>query len=212
MGIGTWFAWAHDVQRQPDGTISLFDNHESDQERSAVAQSRGLFLELDEAAMTASLAREIVHETGILSVSQGNIQQLDSGNMFIGWGSAPVFSEIDESNTMVYNGRFPGGLQSYRAYRHVWSGHPASPPDVVAVPGAVRGMTVFVSWNGATEVAEWRVLGGATPDKQLEVARVPRSGFETTIEIADAAAWVVVEAREASGQPLGSSEPTALRQ
>lgn len=207
MGPNTWFAWAHDVQRQPDGTISLFDNHESQQDKDRSEYSRGLFLDIDEDLMTASVARELIHPTEILSVSQANLQRLPNGNFFMGWGSAPVFSEFGEGEEPIYNGRLPIDVQSYRAYRHEWTATPAAPPDVVAQLDARAGMTVWVSWNGATEVAEWRVLGGETPDDLAEVATSPREGFETEIAASQATAWVVVEALDAWGRVIGVSEP-----
>ena len=43
--------------------------------------------------------------------------------------------------------------------------------------------TVWASWNGATEVAGWRVLAGPSPGALQPVADAPRSGFETTIAL-----------------------------
>lgn len=211
MGPNTWFAWAHDVQRQPDGTISLFDNHESQQAKDRSDHSRGLFLNVDEDLMTASVAREVIHPTEILSVSQANMQRLPNGNSFIGWGSAPVFSEFGEGNEPIYNGRLPIDVQSYRAYRHEWTATPAAPPDVVAQLDQRGGMTVWMSWNGATEVAEWRVLGGDLLDDMAELAVSPRQGFETGIPVIEVTGWVVVEALDAWGRVIGTSEPVTPR-
>lgn len=207
MGPDTFFAYQHDTQRQPDGTISIFDNADNQDGVTGTEQSRAIFLRLDEEAMTATLEREIIHETGILSVSQGNVQLLPNGNHLIGWGSAPVFTEYGPDNEMLYNARFPQGLQSYRAYRHEWTGIPAAPPDVVVERATTGEATVYVSWNGATEVSEWRVRGGATPDDLEELATEPRAGFETAIGLSGSVDWVVVEALDASGYVLGRSEP-----
>jgi hypothetical protein len=64
---------------------------------------------------------------------------------------------------------------------------------------------VYASWNGATEVAHWRVLAGPRPGRLAAVARAPRAGFETAIQ-APAAAYVAVEALEAGGGVLGTSK------
>jgi hypothetical protein len=211
MGVDTAFAYAHDVQRQPDGTISLFDNADNQDGVTGRTYSRALFLRLDDDAMTATKEREIIHETEILSMSQANVQRLPNGNIFIGWGSAPVFSEFDDANTMVYNGRFPVHVQSYRAYRHEWTGLPSAPPDVVVEMSATGRLTAYVSWNGATDVEQWRVLGGETPDDLLEIARVPKDGFETEIPLDQFARWIVVEAWDQARNTLGRSVPVTPR-
>jgi hypothetical protein len=211
MGINSDFSYGHDVQRQPDGTISLFDNSDRKGRVTGRTYSRALFLRLDDVAMTATLEREIIHPTEIFSASQANVQRLPSGNILIGWGSAPVFSEFDDANTLVYNGRFPAHVQSYRAYRHEWTGLPSAPPDVVVETGASGRLTAYASWNGATDVAEWRVLGGETADRLLEIARVGKAGFETEIRLDRYAAWIVVEARDSARNVLGRSAPVTPR-
>jgi hypothetical protein len=206
MGEGTPFAWQHDARIHPNGEMTLFDNAESDQDLGPTAWSRGLVLALDHEAKTATLLREYIHPTEILSTSQGNMQTLPNGNVFIGWGSAPVFSEFTADGDLIFNGRFPQGSQSYRAYRHVWSGEPVDPPDIaVSRFGAVR-RTVFASWNGATEVVSWRVLAGPAPTELYEVGSAPRDGFETAIPVETDAAYIAVEALAADGRILGASE------
>jgi hypothetical protein len=65
-------------------------------------------------------------------------------------------------------------------------------------------MTVYASWNGATNVAAWRVFGGRTPTKLPAVATAPKRGFETAIN-AGARAYVAVEALDGKGHPLARS-------
>jgi hypothetical protein len=64
---------------------------------------------------------------------------------------------------------------------------------------------VYASWNGATEVASWRVLAGAAPDALQPVAVAPRSGFETKILVAGSGPYVAVEALDPAGRVLGTS-------
>ena len=52
MAPGSSFAWQHDARRQPDGTLTIFDNGATP---AVETLSRGLILELDEQAMTATL-------------------------------------------------------------------------------------------------------------------------------------------------------------
>jgi len=74
MGEGTPFAYQHDARVHPNGELTLFDNAESDQDKEGEIPSRGMVLRLDEDAKTATLVREYLHPTGVLSVSQGNMQ------------------------------------------------------------------------------------------------------------------------------------------
>ncbi len=206
MGPGTEFAWQHDAHLFEDGVLTLFDNAESNQDLDGVVASRGMVLAIDEVAMTANLTQEYLHPTDILSVSQGNMQTLPNGNRFIGWGSAPVFSEFTDAGDLIFNGRFPKGANSYRAYRMPWTGEPTEPPAIAVDAAADGSLTVYASWNGATEVASWRVMGGASATNLVEIGSGERDGFETAIPVDASVAFVAVEALDATGNILGASE------
>ena len=173
LGRGALFAWPHDADRRPDGTLSLFDNQAASPELVESDRSRGLILRLDEAAGTAELAREFTHPAGLLAPSQGNLQNLPGGHVLVGWGSQPHFSEYDELGRMVFDARFFETAQSYRAFLFDWTGTPVEPPVVVAT-AEQDGARVSVSWNGATEVRAWRVLGAASEGAEpVELATAP---------------------------------------
>ena len=61
---------------------------------------------------------------------------------------------------------------------------------------------VHVSWNGATEVRRWRVLGA----DGKRVAQRARSGFETAIPVAGGGTSFQVQALDKSGKVIGTSE------
>jgi len=207
MGDGTTFAWQHDARRLADGTISLFDNQAAP---PIGEQSRGLVLALDDAAGSATLVREVVHPDGVLAGSQGNTQVLPDGNIVVGWGSEGRVTEFDPDGDVVFDAAW-APADSYRVYRMPWTGRPETVPDVVARQVGDRdadsdAVEVYVSWNGATEVAEWRVAeAGVTATKD---------GFETRIEVeADELAAgdpVTVEALDATGAVIGTSAPVAV--
>ena len=212
MGEGTPFFFQHDARRQPDGTLTIFDNADDDPEAgNRGAASRGIVLDLDTETMTATLVREYIHETGILSVSQGNMQVLDNGNVFVGWGSAPVFTEYGPEGDMRFNGRFPVGTQSYRAYRNEWVGRPSARPDIDVQVGPGDEISIAVSWNGATGVATWRVLYGDQPGALSDVSTEPRAGFETVITRDIASPWIAVQALNSDGRVLVTSDPVRVR-
>jgi hypothetical protein len=208
LGPGARFAWQHDARRQPDGTITLFDNGAT----PAVEKfSRVLVLRVDEASRKATLVRSYRHPRRLLSPYEGNAQFLPNGHVFVGWGSNPDYTEFDERGRVVLDGSFgrQGGApgteaDSYRAYRFDWAGRPTDSPRVV-----VRGGRAYVSWNGATEVDRWEVLAGATAQQLGRVRTVARKGFETAIQMPAGGAYVAVRALARNGQVLGTS--AALR-
>jgi hypothetical protein len=63
----------------------------------------------------------------------------------------------------ILSAAFPAEGDSYRAFRFPWTGGPQDVPTVTAGPGAEGEVTLYASWNGATEVATWEVLAGPGP-------------------------------------------------
>jgi hypothetical protein len=205
MGEGADFAFQHDARRQPDGTITLFDNRGADMDE----QSRGIRLRLDEEAMTATLLQEFTHPEGPLATYQGNVQVLPNGNVFVGWGSAPYLTEHDGDGTLLYDAGFPREVESYRAFRSPWTGRPAGGPDFAGESGPQGRVTLYASWNGATEVASWEVLAGPGVEDLEAVGEAPRKGFETAITFNTEEPYVAVRAKDRSGRALGA--PRAMR-
>ena len=67
---------------------------------------------------------------------------------------------------------------------------------------------VHASWNGATEVSDWRVYAtnrAGTMQSATSVATQPRSGFETTLRLDGFVAYVIAEALDINGNILGRS-------
>jgi len=193
----------HDARRQPDGTITIFDNGDSKFDD----QSYGTVLELDEDEMSATLLRMYPHPEGKICGTQGSVQLLPSDNVFIGWGSNPHFSEFSRDGDLLFDARFPPEVESYRAFRFPWTGQPDDDPAVAAETGSDDKVTVYASWNGATEVATWQVLAGPSPERLKPVKSVPREGFESVIELQTTQPFIGVEAKDHSGRVLGTSKP-----
>jgi hypothetical protein len=202
MGPGARTDYQHDARRHPDGTITIFDNGSVNKD----VQSRGIVLKLDEDAMSATLLREYTHPDTVFSDTQGNVQVLPNGNVFVGWGSEPYFSEFSRDGKLLFDASFPPELESYRAFRFPWKGQPQEAPAVVAESGPEDKVTLYVSWNGATEVTTWQVLAGAGPDKLEPVGSVPRKGFETALMLQTDETYIAVKAKDSSGQVLGTSK------
>jgi hypothetical protein len=64
---------------------------------------------------------------------------------------------------------------------------------------------VYVSWNGATQVASWRVLGGQSAGRLAAVASAAKSGFQTMIRLNGGYPSLEVQALDASGKVIGTS-------
>lgn len=202
------FAWQHDARLHGKGLLTVFDNADISEQSSR--ESRGLLLALDEATRSARLVREYVHPRGLLSTSQGNVQRVADAEVVIGWGSQPDVAEFAESGELRFHARLPTGLQSYRAYRFSWVGRPAEAPALAAAPSGAEAVDVFVSWNGATEVARWEVRAGSSPADLRTVAVSPRTGFETRLRCRTGDRQLMAIARDSRGAALGSSTLIAV--
>jgi hypothetical protein len=205
LGPGVATAWQHDARQQPDGAITFFDNGAFPQVHR---QSRAIEVALDPANMTASLVRSYEHENPLVAGSQGNVQSLPGGDWMVGWGQAGYLSEIDASGRVLFNAHLPPDWESYRTYIFPWSGHPPQAPAVAVVPSPSGGgaASVYVSWNGATEVSSWRVLVGASVSSLAPLSTAAKSGFETAIALpAHAPRYVQVQALDGAGAVIGAS-------
>jgi hypothetical protein len=203
FGPGAAFSWQHDIRRRGDGTISVFDNGAGMTDEAK--QSRGLILAIDESARTATLVRELLHPQPLLAHTQGNLQELAGGASFVGWGQEPYFTEHGPDGAVRVAGQLPSDNVSYRAYRFPWTAKPVDRPAVAATSASGNAVTVYASWNGATDVASWQVRGGAQPDRLTVVGEADRTGFETAVTVRGPIAFVAVDALDASRQSLGSS-------
>jgi hypothetical protein len=203
LGPGTRTYWQHDVEWQPGGLISVFDNG-SDPPKEK--QSRGLLLDPSLQTHTVTLVKQFTNPTKtLLASSQGNTLSLPGGDWLMGYGGLPNFTEYDSSGHVLLDGALGKNVQDFRTYLYPWSAQAPGVPSVVATPGSGGAISVSVSWNGATEVASWRVLAGASPSALAAAATVAKSGFQTTIQAPGAGPYVQVQALSSSGAVLASS-------
>ncbi len=173
MGAGTETAWQHDARMLPDGEITLFDDGSNPPIHK---QSRAVRVALDFKTHQARLAASFTHPNPpLLAASQGNMQTLAGGaGTVVGYGGVPAISEYAQDGSLLFDAHQPYDMSFYRAFRFPWSGRPSSPPAVLASQNNTSEETiVHASWNGATEVAAWRVLAGK-PSRGAATRR-PRS-------------------------------------
>lgn len=204
MGDRAEFAWQHHARRHPNNIITLFDDGAglSDFEK----QSRGLKLSLDFKSMRATFVEEYLPHPTLLATSQGSTQVLPNGNVFVGWGSKPYFSEYTADGKLLFDAHLPPISHSYRAFRFPWVGRPTSAPAISVNRTSAGTHQVSAWWNGATEVKRWDVLAGPTAGELRSLRSFGRTGFETVMTVSTTSRYLAVEARDAKGGLLGRSK------
>ena len=201
LGAGAATAYQHDAEELPDGDFTVFDNGAVPKVHS---QSRGLVLAVNPTSKTDTVVGQYEHSGPLSAGSQGNVQPLEDGDMFIGWGAEPYFSEYAPTGALLFDAHLPPQTESYRTYRFAWSATPTSAPAIAASAGR-SSTTVYASWNGATNVASWNVLAGPSTTQLTTVASAAKAGFETSISVPGTPAYVLVQALGASGEVLANS-------
>ena len=115
---GEIFAWQHDPEQIGPDTYTFFDNESAG--TPEFASSRAVTVRLDLRDRTATLVASDDQPEGLVAASQGNAQTTADGNLFVGWGALPYFSEFSPSGQLLFNAQFPTGVNTYRAYLLPW--------------------------------------------------------------------------------------------
>jgi hypothetical protein len=203
LGPGTRFFWQHDAEFQPRGLISVFDNGS---DPPMEKQSRGLLLQPDGATHTVTLTRQFTNPAHtLLAESQGNMLSLPGGNWLLGYGRLPNFTEFDSGGHLLLDGTLGRSVQNYSTFISPRSGHPATRPSLLVRAAGAGTVSETASWNGATEVASWRVLAGAGSATLAPLATAAKTGFETTLAVRTAGPYVAVQALDGAGGVLATS-------
>jgi hypothetical protein len=203
------FAFQHDVRRRSGGTITMFDNNAA--VPGGMTTSRGLRIKVDTKKKRASFVAEYLAPRSRTGWAMGNMQELPDGSVFIGWGTDGSFTEIGSDGSIRLDGRFTDGSVSYRAFRFELVAQPKGRPATEVLRNADGSYTLYVSWNGSTQVAKWQLVAGATAAAMKPVVTVPRTGFETAIPLPVTGGYVSVIALDAHGKQLRAAAPTAIQ-
>ena len=186
-GEAITFSWQHDARwvSEEEGILTLFDNGEAGPLHIDAPYSRGMMLKLDVANRTVELLHEYISLEQTRTPSQGSVQVLpETNNVFVGWGHSAAFSEFKTDGTLVCESHFGaswyywwGRIVSYRAMKTTqWVGTPEHSPAA-----KIHGFSLFVSWNGATEVAAWELQGATEERDEFHVVDVMnKMGFESS--------------------------------
>lgn len=205
MGPGTRTAWQHDGRVLPNGDVTFFDDGSNP---PIHRQSRAVRIALDFKTHEARLASAYAHPNSpLLAASQGNMQTLVDGNAVVGFGGVPAISEFASGGSLLFDAHQPFDMSFYRAFRFPWSARPLSPPAVLAdLNNTGEETIVHASWNGATDVASWRVLAGGRPGSLRPQTTIAVSGFESSTILPEKHAYVAVQALDSAGHLLGASK------
>ncbi|TKA34244.1 hypothetical protein B0A50_00224 [Salinomyces thailandicus] len=155
----------------------------------------------------------------VRSSSQGSMQILPQTGgadpkVLVGYGLNALWTEFEADGTVLCDVHFGsttswerGDIQSYRVYKFPWTGRPEKQPDVEVSDDDAQ---VYVSWNGATDVASW-VLQSSRRKSKIEadwtdVVSVRKTGFETILSVPenglDDARYLRVIALDSAGRRL----------
>jgi hypothetical protein len=146
-----------------------------------------------------------VHPARLLAPNQGSLQLLADGGVFVGWGAEPYFSRFSPGGDLLVDGSFPVNVQSYRSFVADVTTTPTDQPVVVIGSNPLGGSSVYVSWNGATEVVAWRVLAGKHQSQLAAVADAEWSDFETAVSVDSRGPYFQVVALDRGGHEIGRS-------
>lgn len=230
--------------------ISLFDNGRDDTGTSHKI-SRGLLVEITYPTVVADAGsantepghlkkrgneytvREVKsydHPDGVSSESQGSLQVIPSvldghdSDVLIGYGHMALWTEFSAEGDVLCDTHFATekalehfDAQSYRVLKFPWVGRPVEPPVAIL---SVQS-SVFVSWNGATEVDSW-VLQHTNSSIDFNAANklqvdwedydtVGKQKFETEIELyCDTKRYLRVLALDKNDNVIGTSNTMDL--
>lgn len=201
LADGADFSWQHHVRAHGESQITIFNNA-----NISGHASTGLMLDLDEHGRKAGVAHSYQHPAQFVSWTLGSVQVRPNGNVFVGWGAQPYFSEFSPNGELLYDGQFDGATRSYRTSLADWRGRPTDKPAMVARSNLGSGFVIYASWNGATEIDHWTVLAGRDPAALQPVGSQAWTGFETTIIVNSDGPLFAVAANDRHGNELGRSD------
>jgi hypothetical protein len=220
------FCAQHDARRLRNGDIMLFDNgstyfrHPRGSCPSHAA--RVLQFRIDpaqrDARVVRSISSRVVAQTsdGYRPYAVGSAREQPDGNLLISWGTSGRVTEVTPAGDVAFRlalGEREGetGNWSYRAVRDEWDGFPLGRPAIEARRRRDGGVDVWASWNGATEIARWRVLAGDVRDGLEPAGEFGFADLETLMRPSTEAGHVAVQALDATGKVLGQSLTARVR-
>ncbi|KAL4934259.1 ASST-domain-containing protein [Aspergillus undulatus] len=208
------FSQQHDARWLKENTthtvLSLYNNGYNGFNRTH-NYSSGMVILIDHVNKTAKQLHEYAPQNhDMISSSQGNMQVLSNGNVFMGWGNNAYVSEHDkEGNLLLWGYIDKGNIMNYRAQKFQWEGNPTDIPALWTYAKSSNSSsptTFYVSWNGATRVKHWRFYGTNNSTGNFTfIRKVRKDGFETSYTAPQFFRYTYAEAIDGQGKVLGKS-------
>jgi hypothetical protein len=140
----------------------------------------------------------------------GSAQVLADESVVVGWGTVPSVTQFAPDGSVRFDANFTGQAWNYRALRFPWVGRPSARP-ALTVEATRTSTTVYVSWNGSTETAYWRIAAGDSRGSLRPVRTVAADGFETAVKLPGRPAFVAATALDGRRARLAGSGAVAVR-
>ena len=210
---GQPFAFQHDVRQLPNGDITVFDNQGTTQNPAA---SLAIEYQIDETNKTATQVWSFTHAPAVFATYMGDAQRLSDGNTFLDWGAPftgtgyayDTMTEVAPDGQILFDLSFDSPYVSYRAFRFPWQGFPDTQPALASKDDG-NAITLGYSWNGATEVAAYRLFGGNSAQSLGLIEQKTKTDFETQSQFANlpqGECYFQVAAVDKNGQELARSK------
>ncbi|KAJ5324419.1 hypothetical protein N7476_003019 [Penicillium atrosanguineum] len=210
------FSKQHDAKfQESSGTrhVISFMNNASDEEFQEETISAAMIVEVETGTtpMTARVIKRYNRPDEDLTRLRGNSQVLPNQNMFVCWSQGGYISEHSPEGDLLMSAKFTSPrFSNYRAYKFEFTGRPTIPPDLVS---SVWGSdetnlvtTIWISWNGATDVASYNFYAQASQfDTPVFIGNVSKTGFESMFMASGYVDWVSAEAVDHDGNIMGTS-------
>ncbi|KAL4977294.1 ASST-domain-containing protein [Aspergillus desertorum] len=198
------FSQQHDARWLSENSthtlLSLYNNGFNGFNRTH-EYSSGMVILIDHVNKTARQLHDYAPQNNdMISSSQGNMQVLPNGNVFIGWGNNAYVSEHDkEGNLLLWGYIDKGKIMNYRAQKFQWEGNPTDIP-------ALWTYSKSRDDSASTALYHWQFYGSnnSTGNYTL-LGKTPKDGFETTYLVPGFYRYTYAEALDAKGKVLGKS-------
>lgn len=150
------FVWPHSARWSDNDTLTVMDDG------GAATTSRGMVIEVKPHAAQGAVRRIFPGSAEQRGHSAADIQVVPhTGHVLISWDDGRQRSEYTASGDLICENRLKMAksmttprmpTELSHISKHTWIGKPLTQPLIKATGGRL-----YVSWNGATEVAEWQL-------------------------------------------------------
>ena len=166
-------------------------------------QSRVIVLRVDERRPTATLVRSYEHHPRAAALDQPGQRAAPARRSRVRrLGIERVLHGVRAATAACCSTRGSARAAQTRTAPTASRGSvtPRDRPAVAARARKAGGTLVYASWNGATDVSDWRVLAGAADAGCCQIGTARKQGFETSVATNSTDAFFAVQALDSRGR------------